>query len=259
MHTGAITNYIDVAQLALYGFWIFFAGLVYYLRSEDKREGYPLVSDRSDRVKVQGFPPIPRPKTFLLRNGGIQTAPRVEQPSGTGNASPMGLWPGAPLQPDGDPMIDGVGPASYAQRADVPDLTVENEVRMAPLRIATDHWPNVDDADPRGMVVVGVDGQAAGVVSDMWVDRSEMVVRYLEVEVAIPGATARYVLLPITLARVSAAKRAVFAKSVMAHHFATPPVTRHPDEVTLREEDRITAYFASGHLYAAPSRSEPLL
>ena len=29
MHTGAITNYIDVAQLALYAFWIFFAGLVY--------------------------------------------------------------------------------------------------------------------------------------------------------------------------------------------------------------------------------------
>ena len=27
-----ITQYFDVAQLALYAFWIFFAGLVYYLR-----------------------------------------------------------------------------------------------------------------------------------------------------------------------------------------------------------------------------------
>ncbi len=36
MQTGAITGYIDVAQLALYGFWIFFAGLIIYRRLEDK-------------------------------------------------------------------------------------------------------------------------------------------------------------------------------------------------------------------------------
>ena len=69
METGAITSYIDVAQLVLYAFWIFFAGLIYYLHQEDKREGYPLLSDRSDHVKVQGFPPIPSPKTFTLRDG----------------------------------------------------------------------------------------------------------------------------------------------------------------------------------------------
>ena len=38
MTTGAITGYIDVAQLVLYVFWIFFIGLVIYLRREDKRE-----------------------------------------------------------------------------------------------------------------------------------------------------------------------------------------------------------------------------
>ena len=47
MSTGAITPYIDVAQIALYAFWVFFAGLIYYLHREDKREGYPLESDRS--------------------------------------------------------------------------------------------------------------------------------------------------------------------------------------------------------------------
>ena len=56
MGTGAITSYIDVAQVALYSFWVFFAGLIYYLRREDKREGYPLVSDRSDQIRVTGFP-----------------------------------------------------------------------------------------------------------------------------------------------------------------------------------------------------------
>ena len=62
MATGAITGYIDVAQVVLYAFWIFFAGLIFYLRREDKREGYPLVSDRSDRVEVQGFPPHAQPE-----------------------------------------------------------------------------------------------------------------------------------------------------------------------------------------------------
>ena len=42
MATGAITEYVDVAQLALYGFWVFLAGLVYYLTIESKREGFPL-------------------------------------------------------------------------------------------------------------------------------------------------------------------------------------------------------------------------
>ena len=47
---GAITQYIDVAQILLYAFWIFFAGLLIYLRREDKREGYPLESERSARA-----------------------------------------------------------------------------------------------------------------------------------------------------------------------------------------------------------------
>ena len=47
-------------------------------------------------------------------------------------------WPGAPLEPTGDPMRDAVGPASYAQRADVPDLTVEGHDKIVPMRIATD-------------------------------------------------------------------------------------------------------------------------
>ena len=59
-----ITERIDLAQLALYAFWIFFAGLVYYLRREDKREGYPLQSDTSTRP-VNGFPMPPAPKQFI--------------------------------------------------------------------------------------------------------------------------------------------------------------------------------------------------
>ncbi len=56
-----ITEYIDITQVVLYGFWFFFFGLVYYLRREDKREGYPLGSDRRD-IDVIGFPAPPPPK-----------------------------------------------------------------------------------------------------------------------------------------------------------------------------------------------------
>ncbi|MGL6181385.1 MAG: photosynthetic reaction center subunit H, partial [Aestuariivirga sp.] len=43
----AITQYIDVAQIVLYLFWAFLAALIFYVRREDKREGYPLESERS--------------------------------------------------------------------------------------------------------------------------------------------------------------------------------------------------------------------
>ena len=78
METGAITGYIDVAQIALYVFWVFFAGLIYYLHQENKREGYPLESERSAHVRVQGWPPIPSPKTFRLQHGGSSTAPNEQ-------------------------------------------------------------------------------------------------------------------------------------------------------------------------------------
>jgi photosynthetic reaction center H subunit len=59
-----ITSNIDFAQVLLYAFWLFFAGLIYYLRREDKREGYPLDSD-GRRVRVQGWPPMPGQKFFV--------------------------------------------------------------------------------------------------------------------------------------------------------------------------------------------------
>ena len=77
MQAGAITTYIDVAQISLYGFWIFFAGLIFYLRKEDKREGYPLVTERPGHF-LEGFPGLPPSKTYLLPNGDTVTTPRVD-------------------------------------------------------------------------------------------------------------------------------------------------------------------------------------
>ena len=55
MPPASFTGTFDLAELAFYVFVLFFLGLVYYLRREDKREGYPLETDRKDggrRVKV---------------------------------------------------------------------------------------------------------------------------------------------------------------------------------------------------------------
>ncbi|MEI6738926.1 MAG: hypothetical protein WCK74_01315 [Gemmatimonadaceae bacterium] len=55
---------IDGAQIALYAFWLFFAGLIIYIRREDKREGYPLESPQGPR---EGWPPVPEKKTYIHR------------------------------------------------------------------------------------------------------------------------------------------------------------------------------------------------
>lgn len=256
MKIGAVTGYIDVAQIALYAFWIFFAGLIVYLRREDKREGYPLESDRSGgRVRVQGFPAIPAPKTFLLSNGSTVQAPRAERDTRTFMAQPVAGYPGAPWQPTGNPMLDGVGPASYALRADHPDLTIDGEPMIVPLRVAAGFTVAEKDPDPRGMPVYGADRELGGTVSDIWVDRAEPQIRYLEV--TTPAA--RRVLLPITFAKISGSRRQVTVRSILGSQFATVPGLANPDQVTLLEEDKITAYYASGNLYATPARAEPFI
>jgi photosynthetic reaction center H subunit len=258
MQTGAITGYIDVAQLALYGFWIFFAGLIFYLRGEDKREGYPLETDaRGRRGPIQGYPPMPKPKTYLLQHGGIRVLPNYANDQSTLAAVP-GPWIGSPIVPTGNPMLDGVGPAAYANRSDTPDLTYEGHARIVPLRAAPGFGLESHDPDPRGMTVLAIHREIAGTVTDVWVDRSELVVRYYEVAVSTAAGTV-HVLLPSNFTRIESRRRNVLVKAISAAQFANVPLTQHPEQVTLLEEDRIMAYFASGHLYALPSRREPLL
>ena len=80
-------------------------------------------------------------------------------------------WNGAPLEPEGNPLLAGVGPGAWAQRADVPDMTHEGTVKIVPLRVAADHGVAHQDVDPRGLPVYGADMQQAGTVADLWVDQ----------------------------------------------------------------------------------------
>ena len=251
MESGSITPYIDVAQLVLYAFWAFFAGLIYYLHRENKREGYPLESDRSAHIKVQGWPAVPAPKTYRLAHGETVQVPN-DKPC---NQPPLheGAWRGEPLEPTGNPLLAGVGPGSWNNRADVPDRTVEGTPRLVPLRADAVFGVSSHDTDPRGLPVVGADGERGGVVVDLWVDRAEMLFRYLELEVT----GGRRVLLPMNFARVQ--ERRVRVKSILGHQFADVPGTRHEAQVTMLEEEKIMAYYGAGTLYATPQRQEPLL
>ena len=141
MPTGAITGYIDVAQLSLYAFWVFFAGLIYYLHREDKREGYPLDRDRSSRVT--GRRAVPRRararRRFLLPHGGTRPAPRGTRRRRTIRPSATAIWPGAPLQPTGDPMQDArrARPPTPSARTSPTSRSMASRM-IVPLRVATE-------------------------------------------------------------------------------------------------------------------------
>ena len=252
---GTITGYIDLAQIVLYMFWLFFAGLIYYLVRENHREGYPMESDSNGRAVVKGWP-IPDPKTFKLEGGRSVTVPDLHRGEPPLGGRPANTSSGTPLEPLSDGMRDAVGPGAYALREDVPEMTIHGEPAIQPLRTAAGYGVAPQDTDPRGLPVMGADGKQGGIVKDIWVDSAEMLFRYLEVQTHVNGAT-RNVLLPIPFARIR--RNQVEVNAIYGMHFANVPGTRHPDQVTKREEDQISAYYGGGTLYADPARSEPLM
>jgi photosynthetic reaction center H subunit len=259
MIIGAFTGYIDGGLIAINLFVLFFIGLIIYLQRESNREGFPLVSETDDR-KSYGVFGMPSPKSFKLADGTTLNAPRDngdDRPV-KGKAVLPGF--GSPLQPTGaNPMLDCIGPSSYAQRRDIPDVTFEGHARIVPTRAATGF--SLDSADPAviGMTVVGADGVAAGKVVDAWVDRSEYLVRYLEVELGAAPANGanRRVLLPFNMADICDGQ--IVVSAILGKQFADVPRLKLPDRVTFLEEDKIMGYYGGGYLYATPERQEALL
>lgn len=256
MPTGAITGYVDVAQVVLYAFFIFFAGLVFWIRREDRREGYPLEAETVGRRKAPDPVLIPKPKAFHLPGGETTYAPQPNTGIETGVPSrKLEPWPGAPYAPTDASLGASVGPGSWVRRHDVHDRTWDEQKRIVPLRVADSFVVHEDGPNPIGMTVFGTDNGVAGVVSDLWLDRGESLVRYYEVELASGGRR----LMPATFCRTGRFTKTVKSEALLAAQFADIPATSDPDSVTFLEEERIMSYFGAGTLYATPARAEPLL
>ena len=255
MQIGAITSYVDLAQIILYMFWLFFAGIIFYLVRENHREGYPMESDGLSRAAVQGWP-IPSPKTFKLAHGGEVTVPDLKRGEPEIRLKRTGAAPDLPYEPTGNPMVDAVGPGAYALRSDLPEVDVHGKAVIQPMRALSGFGVSSNDPDPRGLQVTGADGKSGGKVVDLWVDTCEMMFRYIEIETKSPAGTRR-VLLPIPFARIS--REGVTVKSIFGAQFAQVPGTKNAEQITLLEEDKISAYYGGGTLYAEPQRGEPIL
>ena len=209
-------------------------------------------SGSSGRAVIKGFP-IPEPKTFLLEGGRSVTVPDLTRKEPAYNAVASHPSSGSPIEPRGDAMTAAVGAGAYSNREDVPERTTHGVPLIQPLRIASDFSVAPQDVDPRGLPVLGGDGKQGGTVKDIWIDSAEMMFRYLEVEIT-GGKT---VLLPITFSLIR--RNQVEVHAIYARHFAAVPALKNPDQVTKLEEEKITAYYGGGTLYADVKRSEPLI
>jgi photosynthetic reaction center H subunit len=212
----------DLALVALYLFWGFFAALVYYLQTENMREGYPLENEDGTVANNQGPFPVPAPKTFILPHG----RGKVTVPDGAREAREVALArtavsEGFPHAPTGDPMADGVGPASWAPRRDVPELDGHGHAKIVPMASAKGFHVSAG-RDPRGLKVQAND-----------------------LEITLKDGSRR--LIPMTMAQIRHDRVSVV--SISSERFAGVPKTRSASEVTLLEEEKIMAWFAGGAMY----------
>jgi photosynthetic reaction center H subunit len=249
-----IVGTFDVAELAFLAFVLFFLGLLVYLRREDRREGYPLEDEVTGRIDTSGgVLSAATPKTFHMPFGrGTVTTPTKGREKVDVAGKRTFASPGAPYYPTGNPLVDGIGPAAWADRAKHTDLDGEGRNRIVPIGMTEHISVHRRDADPRGMSVIGADGAVAGKVTDLWVDRAEHVIRYLEVDTG-----AKKVLAPMAMSKVG--KGRVEIDAINAADFAGAPVPGTAGQITFYEEERIVAYFGGGYLYANRARQEPVI
>lgn len=265
MNNTYIVGTFDVAELTFFLFFFFFIGLVVYLNRESRREGYPLEDEMTGRIESGPLVPAEK-KVFKLPFGRgtyvPENAPRDElsKPHNIPAKQAFG-GSGAAWVPTGDPMKDGIGPAAFTERERYPDLTFDGRPRIVP--IADSHEIVIAPNDPNivGWPVIGANKQPVGKVSDIWVDQSEHVIRYLEVETA----TGKKVLAPMFVAAVQTKglledrPELVEIDAITAAQFEDVPTLETPGQITRYEEDRIMGYFGGGYMYATPERSEPWL
>ncbi|MDT8279814.1 MAG: photosynthetic reaction center subunit H [Erythrobacter sp.] len=260
MNTAYIVGTFDVAELAFLLFFVFFIALVFYLNKESRREGYPLEDEVTGKVENGSSLLDGAKKSFQLPHGrGTYVPEDVARDDVNVPAVQAFRAGGAPWVPTGDAMIDGMGPAAFANRSKYPDLTYDGRPRIVP--IADSHEMIVSPQDPQliGWTVIAADKKAVGKVSDIWVDQAEHIIRYLEVETT----TGKRVLAPMAVAVVQTKgffddkPELVEIDAITADQFERVPALETSGIITRYEEDRVMAYFGGGYMYATPERAEP--
>ncbi|MEL6878199.1 MAG: photosynthetic reaction center subunit H [Pseudomonadota bacterium] len=262
MNATYIVGTFDVAELAFLLFFLFFIGLVVYLNRESRREGYPLEEELGGRVDQAGKKLSDNgDKVFKLPHGRGEYIPEnvARDPVDVPGTRTFGSA-GAPYVPDGDAMKSGMGPGAYAKRATYPDLTADGRPRIVPIGAAHEIAIAPMDDDPVGLPVYDADKKLAGKVSDVWVDQSEHIIRYLE----ITTNSGKQVLAPIFVAKVQGKglllgdlTPLVDIDAITAEQFDDVPTLATPGQITRDEEERVSAYYGGGYLYAKPERAEP--
>jgi photosynthetic reaction center H subunit len=242
----------DLASAAIWAFWAFFALLIFYLQTENMREGYPLETEDGKVAPNQGPFPLPKAKTFRLPFGrGEVTVPNGLPEARTVALARTAVSEGFPHAPTGDAMTDGVGPASWAPRKDEPELDGHGHAKIVPMGQAKGFSVSAG-RDPRGLPVQAGDFEVVGRISDMWIDASEQLVRYLEVDMGNAGKR----LIPMTMAKIG--ERAVTVRALTGGRFAGIPQTKSATTVTKLEEDKISGYVAGGWMYDTTPRAKRL-
>ncbi len=258
MTDGNLVGSIDVAELALGAFALFFLVLVIWLQRESRREGYPLEDEISGRVESMAGPFLMAPRKFYRlpfdRGVAVQPVGRLE------NRDPVDIAArrlehsaGSPYVPTGNPLVDGIGPAAYANRAKWPDQDANGRPRIVPMTVEHEITIAPKSRDPRGMLVIAADREKAGTITDLWVDRSEHVIRYLEVATPTGGKA----LVPMPMAKIIGNR--VHVSAINAADYDASPFPATPGEITRYEEERVMGYFGGGYLYANAGRQEPLI
>ncbi|MEO0463495.1 MAG: photosynthetic reaction center subunit H [Pseudomonadota bacterium] len=260
-----IVGKIDVAELAFWLFLFFFIGLVLYLNRESRREGYPLESEWDGALESAPLISADK-KVFKLPHGrGTYVPEDVARDPVDIPAQRMFHGGGAAYVPTGNPMKDGLGPAAWANRQDYPDLTFDGRPRIVPLGDA--HEIEIAPNDPNivGWPVYDANTAHVGKVSDIWVDQSEHIIRYLEVEtndgdkVLAPMFVAVVQTKGLLAGILPANPELVQIDAITAAQFADVPRLAAPGQITRLEEDKIMAYYGGGYMYATPERQEPFL
>jgi len=251
-----IIGNLDLASIALWLFTFFFVGLVIYIQRENMREGFPLTDDDGKPQPSLGLP-MPEPKTFKLPHGRGEVTVPDGKPDARGEVAlaRTSATDGFPLAPTGNPLVDGVGPASWCARRDVPELDGHGHPKIIPMA-ASEHFAVSAGRDPRGLKVEAGDGEIVGKISDMWIDEPEQLVRYLEIELDAEHGSGKR-LVPMTFSKIKSDRVRIHA--IFGEHFADVPTTASPRQVTLLEEEKISAYYGGGKLYASQARLEPQL